>query len=76
MLNFYDFIQVFIFTTNHHLKMAKPKFRFSHFQELYDSFPLLFPKLKFYAGTVYSRTSMARTPSGPWKYVQDRGSSS
>ena len=22
MLNFYDFIQVFVFTTNHHLKMA------------------------------------------------------
>ena len=24
----------------------------------------------------YSRTSMARTPSGPWKYVRDRGSTS
>ena len=24
----------------------------------------------------YSRTSMARTPLGPWKYVRDRGSSS
>ena len=24
MLKFYDFIQVFVFTTNHHLKLAKP----------------------------------------------------
>ena len=23
MLNFYDFIQVFVFTTNHHLKVAE-----------------------------------------------------
>ena len=26
--------------------------------------------------TKYCRTSMARIPSGPWKYVRDRGSSS
>ena len=26
--------------------------------------------------SIYSRTSMARTPLEPWKYVQDRGSSS
>ena len=26
--------------------------------------------------TVYSRTSMAQTSSGPWKFVQDMGSSS
>ena len=27
MLNFYDFIQVYVFTTNHHLKSMKQNFR-------------------------------------------------
>ena len=26
--------------------------------------------------TIYSRTSVARTPLGPWKLVRERGSSS
>ena len=33
--------------------------------------------VKFHSGPcIYSRTSMARTPLGPWKFVRDSGSSS
>ena len=34
------------------------------------------PKQYAYKKDKYSRTSMARTPLGPWKFVRDSGSSS
>ena len=37
---------------------------------------IIAPEMAFYQTKKYSRASMARTSSGPWKFVRDMGSSS
>ena len=62
MLNFCDFIQVFVFTRNHHLKFVKTKV---------DLIPMACEDGRGGGGrndinvTFYCRTSMAPTPSEP-----------
>ena len=41
MLNFYDFIQVFVFTTNHHLKAKSAKIYDFHYTYVCTALPRL-----------------------------------